>query len=92
MSVCAARADMVLGDEYEDFWETQFCSYTARVKGVVIRLEPFGGEQGIWSLGRYVGRPKGLTCRFGVVTGSCVPNWIDPYACRGVVCVVKKGV
>ena len=61
----------------------------ASVEGVVIRLEPFDSAQGTWPLGRYMGRPKGLTCRYGIVSWRSVPNWFDPYTCRGVVCVIK---
>ena len=58
MGVGPARADMVLGDDLEDFWGTQFGDSTAVVKGVVIRLEPFDGAQGTCRLGRTYEDPK----------------------------------
>ena len=48
MGLGPAKADMVFGDEFEDFWGTHFGNSAAAVEGVVIRLEPFDGAQGTW--------------------------------------------
>ncbi len=71
---------------------TQLGDPAVEVEGEVVRLEFFCGAQGARASGRFRRSSGGRMGRFCLGHGRSVPNWFDPYICRGVVEIKKSWV
>ena len=74
MCMGAARANFLVGDEFQDVRGAQLGNSAVEIEGKVVRLESFGGAEGARASGRLMRNARGRTRRFGLGTGKSVPN------------------
>ena len=85
MCVGAARANFIVGDEFQDVRGAQLGNSAVEVEGKVVRLESFSSAEGArvsWSLNRSSG---GMVRRFEFGIGRSVLNWFDSFIHGGKV-------
>ena len=90
MCVGAARANFVVGDEFQDVRGAQLGNSAAEIEWKVVSLETFGSAEGARASGSLGMGCGGVTRRFGFGIGRSILNRFDSYIHGGKV-VIEKG-
>ena len=79
--ISTGRAEVVVGDDFQDVRRAKFANSAIAVEWVVVGLEVFDGAHDARTTRRWRIVGGGITSRFGFVAGLCRANGFDADIC-----------